>query len=95
MLVMNVPTALASAGECADAVVQVVKQQLAKRVVAKPVRRCGSAMTGARPRCSMPPPGRGCALLALRHSFPQFAPQSGAPLTTKSVGKLGRSRQRL
>ena len=36
VLAMNVPTALASAGDCADAVVQVVQQQRAKRV-SKPV----------------------------------------------------------
>ncbi len=37
VLVINVPTALASASECADAVVQVVQEERTKRVVAKPV----------------------------------------------------------
>lgn len=37
ILVMNVPTALASSGECAEAVVDVVRQQRAKRHRIKPV----------------------------------------------------------
>ena len=37
VLAINVPTALASASECADAVVQVVQEERARRMVAKPV----------------------------------------------------------
>ncbi|MEZ5787485.1 MAG: bifunctional acetate--CoA ligase family protein/GNAT family N-acetyltransferase [Xanthobacteraceae bacterium] len=37
ILVMNVPTALASSGECAEAVVDVVRRQRAKRSFSKPV----------------------------------------------------------
>jgi acetyltransferase len=37
VLAMNVPTALASAGDCADAVVHVVQQERAKRAASKPV----------------------------------------------------------
>lgn len=37
VLAMNVPTALASAGDCADAVVHVIQEQRAKRIAHKPV----------------------------------------------------------